>query len=131
MTAQKIPNNTYDVVILFGSGFKNNIVSLNVEQTQIFKSQLLSTNEVTGSVKNLSVIGFHDKISLLNEKNESVFKTRIPINIKGSLNLDVEIDNHLIHLVLNLKKGYIVMLNNHPSDGTIRVFQSKKNIALY
>ncbi|WP_374163613.1 hypothetical protein [Arcticibacter sp. MXS-1] len=117
-----------DFIVLFGSGFKNDTVSLHIDNKQIFKDRILQSDTVSGIVRSVSIVKKNNRLSLLNSKNESM--NVMDFNNSKEIIVVIEINHKPHKLAVSLNKGYIIMVNSQSFYNKVNISQNKKVIPL-
>jgi hypothetical protein len=120
--------NSIDFTMFLGSGFKNDTVSLSIDNKDIFQNNILQSDSVLGVVGSVTITKKNNLVSVLNSKNETVHSLEYVNNNIIVVGLKI---NHKLHkLYISLNKGNNVMIDNQSFNKGVSIFQSKKKIIL-
>ena len=119
--------NAQDFYIMFGSGFSNDTVSLNIDRYTIFSNIVFTSDSVLGLSNDAELI-FKDKhISVF--KNGIVLST-MTFEYNRNLEIVISINKKPYKFYLDLKKGKYLVINKHQYYYNVNINQYKKPILL-
>ncbi len=115
--------------LLFGSGFKNDNVSLEINDTLIVENQIMITDSIIGIV-NSNNISYQQGILNVSDKKGNVLK-KIPMIIDAKkIKFTIIINKNPYLFYSNLNKGTNMVFNKDKYYYNVYLNQNKKIIKL-
>ena len=115
--------------LLFGSGFKNDNVSLEINDTLIVENQIMITDSIIGIV-NSNNISYQQGILNISDKKGNILK-KIPMIIDAKkLKFTIIINKNPYLFYPNLNKGTNMIFNKDKYYYNVYLNQNKKIIKL-
>ena len=119
-------NGNSDFYIIFGSGFRNDTVSLTINDTRIFEKIVLQSDTITGVSNNVSVSLEEGNLMFL--KDSKVSK-KDPFKHDGKLQIVIIINDRPYVLMAELKKGKYIVISKHWYYYNVYLNQYKKPVS--
>jgi hypothetical protein len=108
------PAHGYDYSIVFTGWFKNDVISLKINNTSIFENYVLdNSNEKTAG--NLSLTQSAKGITIYYNNQEKLVSQ---LDVEFFLDVTITINKEARHFKVDLRKGRIVLVNCPGASGT-------------
>ena len=121
--------NKTDFNLLFGSGFRNDRVSLEINDILVFNNKIMNTDSVIGIVLDNGITFSQNKIKLIDKIGESPKEILFDSN-ESKLKFVIEINQKPYLFYPNLKEGQNLILQKDKYYYNMYLNQSKKVIKL-
>lgn len=116
-----------DFYILFGSGFKNDTVSLEINGNRIMSKTILDSDTISGLGNQASIHSRNDTLLLLDSRLNVVNK--IPFQYGNKLRFVLTINDRPYDLLADLKKGRFIIISKHKYYYNVYLNQYRKPVS--